>query len=330
MDRWEIWWVCKNSTVGSLICCRWWWSRTPDLLSRLRHLLRKTNCFLLENCSLPQSVISKTNNTPDQQKSEFQFTSQNQVHVLHYCIGSDTIRESIINCRSMISQYITFVMIQYTTATYTIGVWYHIHVFHHHIRGDTICESNINYGNTISSDFMLLCHSVNCNIITMFHQELKQPFHTSDPIPSNTRWSKHAMLACSTLRPLDSSSFMMFTRRPGRFSHSMWISNPSSVHATSIYSHRHQIFPSQYKDQQQRMNTGVIITVITPRKSLLHNCTTSQHQRAVTKKRLRNPTVGWEWSHWLSRLACEEEVKSESLSDEDSSLTSVQESVSSS
>lgn len=93
---------------------------------------------------------------------------------------------------------------------------------------------------------------------------------------------------------------------------------------------RHQIFPSQYKDQQQRMNTGVIITIINPRKSLLHNCTTSQHQRAVNKKRLRNPTVGWEWSHWPSRLACEEEVKSESLSDEDSSLTSVQESVSSS
>lgn len=123
----------------------------------------------------------------------------------------------------------------------------------------------------------------------MFHQDLKQLFHTSDPIPSNTRWSKHAMLACSTLRPLDSSSFMMFTRRPGRFSHSMWISNPSSVHATSIYSHRHHIFPSQYRDQQQRMNTGVIITVITQRKSLLHNCTTSQHQRAITKKEIKKP-----------------------------------------
>lgn len=71
------------------ISCRCWISRTPDLLSRLRHLQGKTNCFLLENCLLPQSVKSKPNDTSDQQK-HIQVFESNEVHAFHHHICGDT------------------------------------------------------------------------------------------------------------------------------------------------------------------------------------------------------------------------------------------------
>lgn len=66
---------------------------------------------------MAQSVISKPNNTPDQQKSEFKFSDQ--IESMYFIIAFAVIQyvKKITNYRSMISQYITFVVIQYMTAT---------------------------------------------------------------------------------------------------------------------------------------------------------------------------------------------------------------------